>query len=70
MNTYTIALEERICTTYTVEADSIEQALEDIRESYLQATLQLSDYPEVHGISLQAVDNSTGEYSEWEEINF
>lgn len=70
MQEFYITLEERVGGTYKVQAETLEQALEDIKEQYIKGELILTDYPVVNSFAIMGEDREKGEWTEWEEVLF
>ena len=67
MKKFVISIEEHICKDFNIEADSIDDAMEIVKEKYKKGEITL-DPGEVQAKLMMAHEPETGEFTEWEEF--
>lgn len=66
--TYTVYIEEKLCKGFETQAETMEQAIEKIKDEYRKGNLFLTMDDTGTGPEMMGEDNETGEQTDWFEI--
>ena len=67
MKNYIIAIEETVTDTFSIQANSLEEAVEKAKEEYKNGNFVLEP-GEVHSVKISATDSETNESTDWEKL--